>query len=115
MRIQDRGGSPSLFMRFRSYIFLDLCSAFLKDTGRPWSAISSSRAALRLASMKSASVIRSFFCFFFRDFTGSLDLLADQFQETLVVHLLVCDILAIVKQRIGRDWRRSVPGLLLAL
>ena len=39
--------------------------AVLRETGLPCPAISSIRAALRLASMKSASVIRSFFIFFF--------------------------------------------------
>ena len=55
----------SLFIRFLSYNFLDLCNIFRSETGLPCSAISSSRAALRFASIKSASVIRSFFPFFF--------------------------------------------------
>ena len=53
------------FSRFLSYTFFDLCRAFRKVTGRPCSAISSSLAALRFASMKSASVIRKVFFLFF--------------------------------------------------
>jgi len=42
-----------------------LWSADRIETGLPCSDISSIRAALRFASIKSASVIRSFFIFFF--------------------------------------------------
>lgn len=44
-----------------------------------------------------------------------MNLLANQLQETLVVHLLIGDVLAIMEDCISGNWRGCILGLFLAL
>ena len=57
---KNHSDGMSFLYLFLSYAFLDRCITFRKETGRPCASISSWRAALRLASMKSSCEMWSF-------------------------------------------------------